>query len=103
LRFSTAVSYTMPTAPSHLNAILIQPRPTCEPYAVHRNGRQACSSLRVRDSPPSHTATDSSKSAPRLVSHAYLIILFRLPTCAEKPVLMAVTDRREPHELQVTK
>ncbi len=28
---STAVSYTMPTAPSHLNAILIQPYPTREP------------------------------------------------------------------------
>ena len=33
----------------------------------------------------------------------YLTILFLLPTWAEKPVLMAVTERLEPQLLQVTK
>lgn len=35
--------------------------------------------------------------------YIYAFIFFLLPTWAEKPVLMAVTDRREPQLLQVTK
>lgn len=45
------------------------------------------------------------KPTPDLEQHLFLYfcILLRLPTCAEKPVLIAVTLRRLPHELQVTK
>lgn len=35
--------------------------------------------------------------------HAYALCRLRLPTWAEKPVLMAVTLRRLPQELQVMK
>jgi hypothetical protein len=34
---------------------------------------------------------------------AYFCIFLLFPTWAEKPVLMAVTERRDPHELQVMK
>jgi len=63
--------------------------------------RQLASHARTNATSRTNTASQRVlKPAGRI---GYVCILLRLPTCAEKPVLMAVTLRRLPQELQVTK